>query len=457
MQKSVAVVLALAAGLSWYSSAQAKVSAEEAARLGKDLTCTGAEKAGNADGSIPPFTGKNLGVVPGWTHTPYSGGHPVDPWPNEKPLLVITASNAKQHAERLSTGQLAMFEKYPATYRMAIYPTHRDFRYPDYVCERARENALNAELVDNGLGVNAIGQVPFPIPKTALELMWNSQLPARAWTEEMQRDNGAVTPSGDVAWGRSFSKTLANANNPKETPYSSTGVQSLGMYTTVLPQRDNGIITVAQTPYNFSSDSLKAWTYNPGTRRVRLNPAFGFDSPMIGTNGVMTIDDDRIFNGSPERYDWKIEGKREMYVPINSYKVNSAEVKYKDLLTPNHPNPDVMRYELRRVWVLVATLKEGSRHLYGKRVMFIDEDTWHSLMADNYDTRGNIYKYAQVTYYYHPDMSAWEAGAAFFHDLTTGQYVGYSLSNEARKGPILNKGNYTADMFTPDTARAAGR
>ncbi|WP_411027978.1 DUF1329 domain-containing protein, partial [Salmonella sp. s54234] len=89
----------------------------------------------------------------------------------------------------------------------------------------------------------------------------------------------------------------------------------------------------------------------------------------------MTVDEDRLFNGAPERYTWKLLGKREIYVPANAFKPNSASYKYSDILPPNHPNPDVMRYELRRVWVVEADLKEGFRHVYGKRVLFIDEDT----------------------------------------------------------------------------------
>ncbi|CAM5386744.1 hypothetical protein SSTU70S_00332 [Stutzerimonas stutzeri] len=128
---------------------------------------------------------------------------------------------------------------------------------------------------------------------------------------------------------------------------------------------------------------------------------------MAGSNGTMIVDEDRLFNGGPERFEWKMLGKREIFIPANAYKINSAAATYDKLLTPNHPNPYFQRYELRRVWVLEATLKEGYRHVYGKRVMFIDEDTWYCVLADHYDTRGQLWKYASTAYYYHPDMSAW--------------------------------------------------
>lgn len=438
-------------------TAFAQVSPEEAAKLGKELTCVGAEKAGNAEGTIPEYTGKYLGQVPGWNHVKFSGDHPVDPYASEKPILVITAENMSQYETRLADGQKALFKRYPTTYKMNVYPSHRDFRYPDFVCARAMENALNAKVVDDGMGVLRRGAVPFPIPKTGQELFWNHMLAARSFTEERISDLASVLPNGSIGWGRTQQKLLANSNAPTVEQTFEDKIQTMSWLTTLKPAREKGTINIAYEPYNFYTTPRQAWNYNPSTRRVRQLPGFGFDQPLQATNGTMVIDDDRLFNGSPERYDWKLIGKREMYIPANAYKVSAGDVKYADLLTPNHPNPEFMRYELRRVWVLEASLKEGYRHIYGKRVLILDEDTWHAVMADNYDARGQLWKHALVNYYYHPDMSAWAAGSQFFMDINSGQYTGYGLTNEARRGPIFNEGKLAPDMFTADAARAMGR
>ena len=293
MKKSVAL-LSLAVAVKLVSQgALAKVSEEEAARLGNELTCTGAERAANADGSIPAFTGKYLGEAPGWDHVKHSGGKPVDPYPNEKPILVITAQNVEEHAKHLTEGQKAMFRKYPDTFRMDIYPGHRDYRYPDYVCERAKWNALNAEVVNDGMGVEGIGQVMFPIPKNGYELLWNHQLPARAWTEDAVRDLASVMPDGNIGWGRTHMKGLSPANHPTETPYTKTGVQAYSYNYTMLPTRDRGTAIAAHEPYNFTTSTRTAWSYNPGTRRVRQSPGYGYDQPMAGSNGTMIVDEDR--------------------------------------------------------------------------------------------------------------------------------------------------------------------
>lgn len=454
--RRASMALAIASVLALPTASFAAVSAAEAEKLGNELTCVGAERAGNAEGTIPEYTGKYLGEVPGWKHVPQSGGHPVDPYADEKPRLVITAANFKEHADYLGAGQKAMFEKYPDTYRMEVYPTHRDFRYPEFVCERAKENALTAKVVDDGYGVEGIGHNLFPIPKSALEVLWNHQLPYRDWTEESTRDIVVVGASGSKSYGRTKGLCLAPSNNPNKKPVTE-GLSAYCLTTTILPTRERGDASLAHEPYNYLTNPRTAWSYNSGTRRVRLAPGYGYDQSLSGSGGAMTIDEDRLFNGAPDRYDWELIGKQEMFIPANSYRTEVGDLKYDDLLSKNHPNPDHIRYEQRRVWVLEAKLKEGSRHLYGKRRMYLDEDTWHTVMADNYDGRGNLWKYAFANTIYHPDMSAWRSAASFYHDLNTGNYVAYNLTNERRNSVVINKGDVDADDFTPDRLRAAGR
>ncbi len=451
----LAVAVTANSGLMGY--AHAAVSPQEAAKLGKELTCVGAEQAGNAEGTIPPYTGKYLGEVPGWNHVKFSGDQPVDPYAAEKPILVITAQNMSQYETHLTEGQKTLLKKYPTTYKMNIYPGHRDFRYPDYVCRRVMDNALHAKLVNDGAGFEGLGQVPFPIPQNGMELLWNHQLPARAYTEEKTSDLASVLPNGSIGWGRAYARNLSLANSPTVDSRTEDKIAAMSNNMTLKPARDNGNLSISHEPYNFGTDARQAWSYSPSTRRVRQLPGYGYDQPMIGTNGTMTVDEDRLYNGSPERFTWKLIGKREIYSPANAFKPNTGTVKYADILTPNHPNPDFMRYELRRVWVLEADLKEGYRHVYGKRVLFIDEDTWNAVMADNYDARGQLWKHAMINYYYHPDMSGWQAGSQFFMDLNSGQYTGYGMTNESKKGPILNEGKFTPDQYTADAARAIGR
>lgn len=459
MRKETMSMIPVAAALMLLlpAAAGAKVSAAEADKLGKELTCVGAEKAGNKEGTIPEFSGKWLGLPPGLQYTPHVGQPPVDPYPNDKPLFVITADNLKQYESRLSDGQKALFAKFPKTYQLPIYTSRRDFRYPDSVCQIAKKNALEAELTDAGMGVKGLkGAVPFPIPKNGAELLMNTLVPYRAYTESTTRDFVNVNGNGTMAWGRGFNINLDTVNDPANVGKPLEGPMAYSRQLTLLPEREKGGVSVSQEPLNFATGKRLAWQYDPGTRRVRQLPEFGFDQSIGGTGGKMTIDSDRLFNGSPERYDFTLVGKKEMYVPANSYRIHAKGVKYADLIKPGHPNPELGRYELRRVWVLEGKLKDGYRHLYGKRVLFVDEDTWQPVMSDFYDSRGQLWQHGLIHHYYAPDINAWQAGSSFYHDLNSGGYVGYNLFQEAKLAPVLNKGDLKPGMFTPEAARAAG-
>jgi len=93
-------------------NAFAEITADQAASLGGDnFTPVGAERAGNAAGTIPDWTGGLTDLPAG-----YVEGEPlVDPFPSETPLFTITAQNFEQYRENLSTGQIALLQRYPDT------------------------------------------------------------------------------------------------------------------------------------------------------------------------------------------------------------------------------------------------------------------------------------------------------------------------------------------------------
>ncbi len=457
MKKTTMTVIPLAVSLLMAGAAFAKVPAAEAEKLGKELTCVGGEKAGSKDG-VPEYTGKWLGTPPGVQYTPNVGQHPVDPYASEKPLFSITAENMAKYADKLSEGQKALFAKFPKTFRMEVYPGHRDFRYSDATCAAAKQNALNAEIGDGGLSVkNGFrGAVPFPIPKNGQEALMNNMFPTRAFNEDKLADIANVLSDGSISWGRQRNQNLDYGNLPEEVGKPLEGLMANSMTLVLLPEREKGSVSVSSEPVNFAKDKRLAWNYDPGTRRVRQLPEYGFDQPLGGSGGKMTIDSDRLFNGSPERYNWKLLGKREMYIPANAYKLHGKDVKYADLIKPGVPNADYIRWELRRVVTVEGTLKDNYRHLYGKRVLFLDEDTGMAVMSDMYDARGSLWQYAFINYYYGFDINAWQAGNAFFFDLNSGGYVAYNLFQERPRAGILNKGDLKPSMFTPQAARNMG-
>src|SRR3546814_6497446 len=116
-----------------------------------------------------------------------------------------------------------------------------------------------------------------------------------------------------------------------------------GVQTCALPIY-RGFVAVGFQPNNYTNAATQSWQYLPGTRRVRQAPEVGFDYP-VPPAGFRTVDDDYGFNGSPERYTWKLVGKKEMYVPYDNFRINDPDVKYSQLIKPNTVNPEYLRYE----------------------------------------------------------------------------------------------------------------
>ncbi len=266
------------------------------------------------------------------------------------------------------------------------------------------------------------------------------------------QDQAVVYPNGDIAWGKVQFEVYSPALAPN-TSTSTDGVYAYFKTQTLLPLRDKGSIIVGNEQYNHKRNPRLGYIYSPGTRRVRQLPDYGFDMPQ-GPGGFRTIDDDRLFNGSPERYDWKIVGKKEVYVPWDGYRIQEADVKYADLLKPNHINPSFMRYELRRVWVLEATLKSGYRHQYARRVMYLDEDSWNGMMAEHYDSRGQLWRFAEINYFYAFDSGTYVNSTSIYYDLNSGAYMTDKMTNHSP--PTINAGRYTKAEFSPDAARMTG-
>jgi len=393
------------------------LSPEEAAKLGGPvLTVFGAEKAGNKDGTIPEYTG-GLTKAP-QNYKPGSGIRP-DPYAAEKPLFSINAKNMAQYTDKLTEGTKAMMKKHPS-FRIDIYKTHRTVAYPQWVLDNTAKIALTATTANGGLSLKgAHAGIPFAIPKDGYEVMWNHLTRYEGRAQEFFTNTYMVDSNGRPS--------LASSDQCwQDFPYYDTTIKSSDIYYQLrcdfkAPARIAGEILMGKDPLNMYEHGRKLWQYLPGLRRVKLAPEVAFDTPNPGGGGVITVDDLYNFQGSMERYNWKLIEKKEMYVPYNSYKINLTSME--DLFGPKHFNPDMVRWELHRVWIVEATLRPGKRHMYNKRRFYVDEDSWAAVATENYDARGNMYKYGllfQSPCYEYPSPLA---ANQVYYDMITGEYV----------------------------------
>lgn len=425
---------------------------QEVARLGKDLTPVGAERAGNKDGTIPAWTGGDMKAPAGWK----VGTARPDPYAGEKRQFAIDASNVERYKDKLAPGQVEMLKNIPG-YRMDVYPSHRSCAYPDFYYDRTRKNAASARLAPNGHDIaEANGAaVPFPLPRNGAEAVWNHKLHWRGEGFHMVHA-GYIPPKGSNSLGEPIVQDEREMS-PMWSP-SNKGIadakgveyQLLNMF--IGPPSIAGDATLAQ--YHFAKPN-DVWLYFSSQRRVRRAPTYQYDSPQLNTENLLAVDQYLQFNGPLDRYDWKLAGKKELYVPYNTYRLNSTAAKAEDVVTPKFFNRDRVRYELHRVWVVEATLKDGMRHMFPKRTFYIDEDTWMILVADMYDAQGKVWRTAEMGPYMAWEIPAcvWAANSSYDH---IARRVVLDRVLAGRKEPdwlAAREGRLKADAFEPDGLR----
>jgi hypothetical protein len=432
----------------------AKITADDATKLGKELTPMGAVQAGNEDGSIPEWTGGITQAPKGYS----AGEHHLDPYPNDKIEYTITAKNLADYKSLLTPGQVKLFETYPDTYKMNVYQTHRSASYPDHVYQAVNENATRSELVKEGNGIKgaAVG-IPFPIPANGLEAIWNHTLRYRGESVTRQGGQAAPTASGDYTYV-GLQETLLlpyNVKGASPVELEKTNVLFKFKQKVSEPARLAGTALLVHETMDQIKTPRQAWTYNTGQRRVRRAPNVAYDAPGTASDGLRTTDDFDMYNGAPNRYTWELKGKKELLIPYNDYRLHSDKVKYDEILQPGHINPDLVRYEKHRVWVVEANLKDNTRHTYKKRVFYIDEDSWQVAITDIYDNRDELYRVGishTINYYEVPTL--WST-LDVFHDLQSRRYIALGLDNEAKMYDFSAK--LKQKSFTPSALRREGR
>jgi len=419
--------------------------------VAEGLTPLGAEAAGNADGTIPAWTGGGVGEIPAG-YVP--GGHHPDPFAYEEPLFTITAANVDQYADKLTVGQRAMFDIYPDTFKMKVYPTHRTAQYPEWVYERTIECAKTAKLTEDGNGVEgAHACFPFPIPKNGLEVVWNHLMRFNGIYRTENMDSAAPD-----AQGRYVLDKIARYTYWPYWDLDKEGTDRLSMFIPrqLAPARVAGDTFLLHDFINASKNPRQAWRYFGGQRRVRRAPVFAFDVPVPPSQGLRTIDTLDMLYGSPEKYTWELKGKREIYIGYNAYALGAGGVKNDDIIQVGHINPELPRYELHRVWVVEAKLKDGERHIYPRRELYFDEDTWTVMVHDMYDEKGQLWRTAHryAKLYWEVPVTA-EANEVH-HDLISRRYNVVTMMGEY-SGPFdYSQPIPDESFFTPANVRKMG-
>jgi len=450
MNSRITQVLAVLLLLVLHGQAHAKVSSIEAQRLGKDLTPTGAIRAGNRSGTIPSWNGGITQPLEGYEN----GQFHADPFVQDKIIFSIDSTNWQQHQDNLTLGQITFLKKYP-TFKINVYPSHRSAAYPQFVYNALKDNAVNAELQEYGTGVrNTLISSPFPIPKNGLEVLWNHTLRFRGLQYQTVSSNAINSSAGDTLLVTRDSKYFMAYSQPDVTLEDIDNKIFYVKRKTLSPAKLAGKFTLVHETLDQVLSPRKAWQYQPGERRVRRTPNLSYDT-SDDNNGIGTIDQFDMFNGAPDFYNWKLIDKQEKYIPYNSYKVHSGNLKISDIIGKQHVNSDLLRYEMHRVWVVEANLRVGMSHVYAKRRFYFDEDTWQIVLAEEYNKQGELIHVSEahtINYYEVPTVAS---TLKMNYNLEENRYYVEGLDNERK--PVNFTPNFTARQFTSSALRREAR
>lgn len=445
--------LIVAAAMAFSSTSQAAATAEEAAALGKTLTPTGAEMAGNADGSIPAYTGGYTTADPSFKPG-VKGSKRKDFFAEDKPLYTITSANLDKYSDKLTDGVKALFKQRP-DFVMHVYPTRRTAAVPKRIQDATLKNATAAKLIGEGRGYDAPAKgFPFPIPKSGHEVLWNNLSSWDGETINYTSNCWMVTPNGNMRLASSGDQIKKSILYRTDGKTDFDGYLQLGRYVQDAPASKAGESILAHDTTNYDKYEYSLWQYLVGQRRVRRAPSVSYDTPDSVTSGIGFFDEAFMSFGPWFKHDLKLVGKKEMIVPYNNNKAANADPE--KLMGKNFLNPELVRWELHRVWEVDASLKPGQRHVVTKRKFYVDEDSWRTLLIDGWDADGKLWRFNYTLTYLAPDIPAL-MGAVMWgtYNLQQGGYYLNAAFNGNSVQPWVNP-KIDVNMFTPDALSELG-
>lgn len=408
-----------------FHPAMAAVSQAQADLLKTTLTPFGSIRAGSADGLVPAWTGGDTTPIPGAP----SQGIPPSPYENEQPILSIDSGNYTKYQDKLSEGLIAMFKLYP-DFKMEVYPSHRTAAAPQWVYDNIAKNAVNAKPAAGGIldgFVDAYGGIPFPIiskddPDAGAELIWDHMSRWQGTSSYGIKTSYVVnngTPTLAAAWKQWGDDPYYR---PDGNVANFNGYMTKYKFMFIGPaDMDGSAIIQWQKASGGLNDITTDWQYLNGQGRVREAPELQFDTPSGQTDDISNYDEYFMYASSPAEYNWSYGGEREMFIPYNN---NNLFLKSPtQAMGPHFVNPDDVRFEAHRVYVVTATLRSGFRNVMAKRVFYIDEDTHTIALADEYDAKGKLYHVEMGFFENRPDVPMTFLAATVVYNLQTGQYA----------------------------------
>jgi hypothetical protein len=408
----------------------------------KSYIYSGGIETGTIDGNVPAFEESNKTYKRKVTGSE-NGSADYYLLSQEAPLFFINRDNFKKYTSYLSPGLRSLINKYPSL-NLPVYKTYRSLDYPSSI----KSLIKNKSKIKKNIKIESNVFVPFKYPKTGSEVILNHLSRYRGGSEEKKTHSFVVNAKGSFSkvgiWSKRVSSTYMKGGNEKIAFYV------IAKY--FEPPALIGDIFLVHEPFVNTDLRRKAWIYSSAQRRVRRAPDAAYDATGRGSQGLITADQIDGFNGSLDRYNWKLIGKKTLLVPYNFYLLHDKNIRYTNIFGKNCVEEKFLRFEFHRVWVVEARLKKDSRHIYGKRVFYVDEDSWSILSEDSYSVRGDLWRVSvhgllQVM----PENFPWYRAHIHF-DLSNKSCFVSGLDNELKNRPVFGF-NSKLKSFTPNAMR----
>jgi hypothetical protein len=288
-----------------------------------------------------------------------------------------------------------------------------------------------------------------------LEAIWNVKKPWAGNDLETDDCRRVVSPSGKIRKSRWTTKILAfdetRLYDKWPNPEGVT-MKILSYYTYPADREGEAALSVG---YVNDRKELDVWQYIPTLNRVRRAPTLVGGTQLDGESTVDEMGFD--FRDHAYKWNWKLLGKKEMYVPENNYEMWGINIPDNEECQAGGVNPARLRYELHRVWVVEGDLKKGENHPYSKRVSYYDEDYWQPVVADRYDKRGNLWRMAEYYQCYNYCTKQRYVIGYIYYNLESGRYEVFGGCRDKNTKTNATDIGLKPKLFTIQALRRMGR
>lgn len=313
--------------------------------------------------------------------------------------VVLNAETMDEYGSWLADGVRALVRDHGMVLDVREYrPIHPSRGYMESTLAawgRARAIETPGAIRKKGIADYA-GGLPFPRPKTGLEVIWNvffgyqgddGWVRFRVYWVSASR---GVTRTEDWSWSyivRGMDRTDL-APRPHLSEFKARGIRYASLAECEAPDDKAG--TLALMFRHDEPIDQRGFLWVPPMRRA-LKMVFG--APGIPWNqSDMLFEEIRGFSGHPEWWDWTLVGTRTILAPMHAdVRLGPGETeKVVDFGSAPHWNPRV-QWEPRPVYVIEGRPKFWTS-LYDRVVLYVDAETFLVPLREGYGRDGRLRK-----------------------------------------------------------------